>query len=162
MTGRRITSSGYVLVWAPKHPVAQSDGWALEHRMVWHDERGQIPCGHVIHHVDGDKQHNELCNLSCISRAEHALEHADEARPLLDAHRYIGTAALNAYNAAGSWNKGTAEWGLLTCSQCSQHFERAAHEAARMAARGNAPCCGRRCAAILGNARRAKATGSAI
>lgn len=160
MRGRQITSSGYVLVAAPGHPAAQANGYVLEHRRVWHDERGPIPKGHIVHHVDGDKQHNLIDNLVCMSRGDHAIEHSEQTRPILDAHQKIGLVSLIAYNTTvGPWNKGTAKRVLLSCVQCGRPFEREAHEARRRAASRNAPCCSLRCAALLGHSRRAKATG---
>jgi hypothetical protein len=46
-----------------------------EHRMVWEKEYGTIPAGHDIHHIDGDKQNNDITNLRCILRSEHARFH---------------------------------------------------------------------------------------
>lgn len=46
------------------------------HRYVWESEIGEIPDGYHIHHIDGDKGHNEVCNLQAIKGVEHLSEHA--------------------------------------------------------------------------------------
>lgn len=35
----------------------------------------RIPPGYIIHHLDGDKTHNEISNLACITVAEHEYLH---------------------------------------------------------------------------------------
>jgi hypothetical protein len=42
------------------------------HRVVWEAEVGPIPEGWDIHHRDHDKTHNEIPNLECLPKAEHA------------------------------------------------------------------------------------------
>ena len=41
------------------------------HRRVWECERGPIPDGYEIHHIDGDGYNNDLSNLMCVTRSEH-------------------------------------------------------------------------------------------
>jgi hypothetical protein len=47
----------------------------FEHRMVWEAAHGPIPQGHHIHHINGDKLDNRLCNLECLTPAEHNRRH---------------------------------------------------------------------------------------
>ena len=46
-------------------------GTHLMHRYVWETERGEIPKGWDIHHLDEDKTNNIVDNLECLSKAEH-------------------------------------------------------------------------------------------
>ena len=46
-------------------------GTHLLHRYVWESERGKIPQGYDIHHLDGDKTNNIVDNLECLPKAEH-------------------------------------------------------------------------------------------
>ena len=67
--GRRFTKrpTGYI------HETG-GDRIAL-HRVMWEETYGPIPDGHEIHHIDGDKTHNELANFVCLSKADHARLH---------------------------------------------------------------------------------------
>lgn len=47
------------------------------HRYVWACERGDIPKGYEIHHIDFDRSNNDISNLLCLSRADHRKLHAD-------------------------------------------------------------------------------------
>lgn len=49
------------------------------HRAVWESANGPVPCGHDIHHRDGDKSNNDLNNLECLSRSDHSRTHRDSA-----------------------------------------------------------------------------------
>jgi hypothetical protein len=55
---RKVTDTGY----APRD-------WVPIHRLIWIEERGPIPDGHVVIFVDGDKQNINIDNLACIGRA---------------------------------------------------------------------------------------------
>lgn len=46
------------------------------HRGCWGAYRGPIPAGHVIHHVDEDRQHNAIENLECMPLGKHIRLHA--------------------------------------------------------------------------------------
>lgn len=45
------------------------------HRGCWEAHHGPIPRGHVIHHIDEDRQHNEIENLACMPSGEHTRLH---------------------------------------------------------------------------------------
>ena len=46
------------------------------HRAVWEYYNGTIPEGCHIHHIDGDKDNNDITNLECISAKEHLSMHS--------------------------------------------------------------------------------------
>lgn len=50
--------------------------YQFEHRRVWEERFGPVPAGHDIHHVNGDRADNRVENLRCLSRRDHAAEHA--------------------------------------------------------------------------------------
>ena len=50
----------------------------LEHRYLWTQKHGEIPDGHHIHHIDGDKLNNDIENLECLSASEHLVNHHKE------------------------------------------------------------------------------------
>jgi hypothetical protein len=48
-----------------------TDDRMLMHRYVWENEKGEIPEGYDIHHLDCDKSNNSIENLECLPKAEH-------------------------------------------------------------------------------------------
>jgi hypothetical protein len=73
--GRVQHPAGYIRVWAPGHPVANADGYALEHRMVVYDAGISIPHGHHVHHLNGNKTDNRLENLAVLPESDHHKQH---------------------------------------------------------------------------------------
>lgn len=62
--GRVVDKDGYILVKAPTHPNRDRHGYMREHRLVMEQTLGrQLLRGEVVHHKDGDKQHNTPDNL---------------------------------------------------------------------------------------------------
>lgn len=51
------------------------DKSVLAHRWVWENHNGKIPEDMDIHHMDGNKDNNEIHNLKMLSRSEHRKEH---------------------------------------------------------------------------------------
>lgn len=77
--GRKFRSQGYVLVYAPEHPHKDSNGFVLEHRLVMETSIGRfLTEDEIVHHINGDKTDNQLCNLSLTNRGEHARHHMNE------------------------------------------------------------------------------------
>lgn len=73
----REHGSGYLRVFAPGHSLASRDGYAFAHRLVLHKAGVEIPPGHHVHHLNGDKRDNRLENLAVLSPQEHSQLHAD-------------------------------------------------------------------------------------
>ena len=46
------------------------------HRVVWTYFNGEIPDGYVVHHIDGDRNNNDISNLTIMTSAEHRKLHA--------------------------------------------------------------------------------------
>ena len=47
-----------------------------EHDVIWERERGPIPNGCVIHHLNGDKQDNRIANLAAVDAVTHKRLHS--------------------------------------------------------------------------------------
>lgn len=71
--------SGYVRVWEPSHPLANRDGYVLEHRKVVHDAGVVIPPGTNVHHRNGIKDDNRLENLVVKPASTHHRDHVRAA-----------------------------------------------------------------------------------
>ncbi|MBN2760036.1 MAG: HNH endonuclease [Rhodobacteraceae bacterium] len=71
--GSRQGSTGHVKVRVGKgHPLADPNGWAYEHIVVWVAAGNRRPTkGEVLHHINGDKTDNHIENLRLMSRADH-------------------------------------------------------------------------------------------
>jgi len=78
--GGSIASTGYVKLRVGKgHPLADPNGYAYEHLVVWCAAGNPRPGkGELIHHQNHDKTDNRLENLSLMTRAEHSAKHIAE------------------------------------------------------------------------------------
>lgn len=82
--GRIRTAEGYVKVWAPDHPAAQSHGYVPEHRLVMEEKLGRpLTENENVHHKNGIRSDNRPENLELWLRSQpyghrvaDALEHA--------------------------------------------------------------------------------------
>ena len=84
--GRKTRKDGYVLIYAPDHPNAISDGdgkktYVLEHRLVMEQHIGRylLP-DEVVHHKDRNPSNNNIDNLQLFS---------SHSQHILKAHRDI-------------------------------------------------------------------------
>jgi len=70
------TQHGYIKVRVGKsHPLADPNGYAYEHAIVWLSAGQVIPSGHVIHHRNVDRADNRLENLECVEIGQHNRMH---------------------------------------------------------------------------------------
>lgn len=81
--GSRVGSTGHVKVRVGVgHPLADPNGWAYEHIVVWVSAGNQRPQrGEILHHINDDKTDNRIDNLRLMTRAEHnRLHNAERGR----------------------------------------------------------------------------------
>lgn len=74
------------------------------HQAIWIDNNGPIPKGYEIHHIDFDKENNDISNLACITIAEHHKIHKD-AMTDEQKQRMRDNLAENARPKASEWHK---------------------------------------------------------
>lgn len=76
--GRRKSSWGYILVFAPLHPLVTNQGCVFEHRLIAEKALGRfLTATEVIHHLNEIRDDNRLENLYlCKDTAEHMRIHA--------------------------------------------------------------------------------------
>ena len=70
--GGRRNDSGYIAIYQPNHPHAQSHGYVLEHRLVMERKLGRyLESYEIVHHIDGNKKNNNDENLFLTTRKIH-------------------------------------------------------------------------------------------
>lgn len=80
---RMLSSHGYVRIRVgASHPLADPNGYAYEHLLVWVSAGRTRPReDKVFHHKNGDKTDNRLENLEVLHRATHnEIHNRDKAR----------------------------------------------------------------------------------
>lgn len=74
-----IDRDGYIRTYAPDHPWPRKGGYVLEHvRLVELAIGRRLESDECVHHVDHDKQNNDLANLQLVKRGEHSAAHRAE------------------------------------------------------------------------------------
>ena len=53
-----------------------TDDRCLMHRYVWENEKGKIPDGWDIHHINEVKSDNRIENLECLPKSEHTRKYS--------------------------------------------------------------------------------------
>ncbi len=62
--GRIVEPDGYVIIYTPDHPNANSKGYVFEHRLVMEAYIGRhLEPQEVVHHVNGNRADNAIENL---------------------------------------------------------------------------------------------------
>lgn len=115
-------------------------GVAWLHREVWRDHHGEIPEGHVVHHIDGDPSNNDIDNLELLTYAEHAERHPDWGGDGVSDAALEAAKEWHASDEGREWHArhwheslGKAfEETEATCDQCGEAFvDRTSHDGAR-------------------------------
>jgi len=110
------------------------------HQYVWENERGKVPKGFHVHHIDHDKRNNDISNLIAIPGKNHLSDHEQERLKDEDFRNFrIKTMNEKARPKAIEWHKSKEgrEWhskqskeiaktrklAKFTCDHCSNGFE---------------------------------------
>lgn len=77
--GSKLASNGYVKVRVGVgHPLADPNGMAYEHLLVWVAAGNQRPNDkQIIHHINEDKTDNRIANLRLMLRSDHSQMHGN-------------------------------------------------------------------------------------
>jgi hypothetical protein len=74
--GRQLNSNGYWVIWCPYHPDSNSKGYVFEHRLIMEEHIGRFLLNEeIVHHIDENRQNNEISNLQLINRDQHMKIH---------------------------------------------------------------------------------------
>lgn len=104
------------------------------HRAVWEYHFGPVPDGCDIHHIDGDRGHNDAENLACMARTEHHKHHTNTQEFLDYAKKHVeeirpAAAAWHGSNAGKEWHsaQGKLNWKkrveiTYTCTECGATY----------------------------------------
>lgn len=115
-------------------PYFQRKGVRL-HRKVWEQHNGPIPEGYDVHHIDGDRSHNNIENLQLMQRTEHHILHGEDparkaqSRQIIrkaieasrDWHSSESGTAWHSKHAKEYWKH--AEQKTYTCTNCGKEFQ---------------------------------------
>jgi HNH endonuclease len=93
--GSQIASNGYVKVRVGRgHPLADPNGYAYEHAVVWCAAGNpRPPKGYAIHHRNHDKTDNRIENLELLRRGQHNAIHNVERGQDPNTGRFLGKKA---------------------------------------------------------------------
>jgi len=74
---------GYVMRKVSNHLFSNKRGYVQEHRLVMERQlkRFLTPRKELVHHIDGNRENNDLSNLKLISPSNHARGHVGERNP---------------------------------------------------------------------------------
>jgi len=74
--GGWTTKSGYIYIYLPDHPNANSDGYVAEHRLIMEEHLGRyLTPDEVVHHINGLRWDNRLENLEVLDKHKHHHAH---------------------------------------------------------------------------------------
>ena len=70
--GKREMSGGYIAIYCPEHPRANSHKCVMEHILVWEETHGKpLPEGWEVHHLNGIRNDNRPNNLKGLPKGKH-------------------------------------------------------------------------------------------
>lgn len=72
--GKHKNSDGYIKLFRPDHPKADKAGYVYQHRIVMEEYIGRdLKKDEIIHHINGIKDDNRMCNLIIVNAEEHQM-----------------------------------------------------------------------------------------
>lgn len=106
--GKQLKNAdGYVKIRVGRdHPLADPNGYAYEHLVVWCAAGNPRPdSDSIIHHRNNDKADNRLENLQLMTRSEHNAHHNIERGRDPKTGRFIGKKRAGRLLDGREWNE---------------------------------------------------------
>ncbi len=70
--GRIVKGDGYIGIWKPEHSRADKQGYVYEHTLIVEQKKGrELYKNEEIHHINLNKQDNDINNLFLCTHKEH-------------------------------------------------------------------------------------------
>jgi len=91
-----------------------------EANRVWKQHYGEKPYGYHIHHIDGNKDNNDISNLECLSPDDHAKRHGYISN-LVMAETINGDEWKRRHQAGIDRRGENAEWRRKNAIACKQN-----------------------------------------
>lgn len=119
--GRYKSNQGYILIYKPEHPYANSSQCVQEHRLVIEKYTGRyLTKDEVVHHKNRIKDDNRIENLILINKKKHAREHWDMIEKKFTSEglecQHIPT-DTKMFNLANKWLK------VGVCGKCNNFIK---------------------------------------
>lgn len=74
--GKKEEHNGYIRIYFPDHPKADSRGWILEHDLIMECYIGRwLKKDEIVHHINHIRNDNRIENLQLMTRSEHTRLH---------------------------------------------------------------------------------------
>jgi hypothetical protein len=74
-----INTQGYVMIFRPDHPRAHTNGYIFEHILVMEEYLNRaLTKDEIIHHIDRNRQNNDISNLLIVTSQTHPCVHASQ------------------------------------------------------------------------------------
>ena len=109
------------------------DQSVLAHRWVWENHKGRIPDEMDIHHIDGNKDNNEINNLKMLSRSDHRKEHWTDSNLRQQCEKQLNSVRPLEWLKSEEGKKSVSEKGkeiwkarkthIIICENCGQEKE---------------------------------------
>lgn len=91
--GKKINKKGHVLILKKGHPMADAQGYVLEHRLVMAEHLGRVlTSDEIVHHINGVKTDNRIENLKIMTNREHTILHHTGQKRSIETRRKISQA----------------------------------------------------------------------
>jgi len=69
---KKVISRDYIYIRCPNHPNRTTGNYVLEHRLVVEKSlKRYLHPNEIVHHINGNRQDNRLCNLAVVTPNNH-------------------------------------------------------------------------------------------
>lgn len=96
--GVKTNKKGYKLILKKGHPLADKNGYILEHRYIMCEHLGRIlGKDEIVHHKNGIKNDNRIENLEIMTNSEHTISHHKGSKRSKESRKRMSEARKRRY-----------------------------------------------------------------